>query len=150
MVGGGVPSFSFGSSYFKSYNFTPSLTEKIHQNESSQKYYSEKSIWLTKKGGDIHFNNLEVFMTNVLYVRNRNAKELKIILQSFNFYEKKFKISKVTSDNFLRKKENVVALPVTLTCINILLGNDKYDLPVKWKHLIIAYGQQNLPYSKIC
>jgi len=82
--------------------------------------------------------------TDVLFVTARNAKTLKTALEQAGYLDKKFRMAKAESGPSLENAGWHIAVPVTRECLATLEGDDEQP---KWSSLIVAKGQQPVPFS---
>jgi len=105
-VGGGVPSFSFGQSYARSYfiNVTREIahntTSKNLQNQIKPRQQSKGPLVSNKSksllpGKTIDGKQTSKVQVNVIYVPANYAKEVKNELESLGFLDKRYKMIKV-------------------------------------------------------
>ncbi|KAL7467225.1 hypothetical protein ACHAXS_007475 [Conticribra weissflogii] len=124
LIGGGVPSFSFGQAYAKSYSIelkpkcfhfsgisqTPSVLDRAK---------TTKTITASKQQGKV---NVAV-EADVLCVASRFAKKVKTELERLGYLDKRYKMVKVSghptgeNDAANSSTDNMIALPVTENCI---------------------------------
>lgn len=154
IVGGGVPSFSFGQSYARSYlvNIKRPVkckkTVKPSQHQANNGHHP-KSQLVTAKGAQT-INGKTMIEADVIYAAARHAKKLKNKLESLGFLDKRYKMVKLSdhdANNLLMEgvkvKENLIAIPVTNHCIET---SDLTSASI-FTGLMVGRGKEMVPFS---
>jgi len=161
LLGGGVPSFSFGQSFARSYclGFCPSdlttnnrqsyvSTHNKQQGKAATTFLNNQLPHKPSSSKDIHNNSTTKLLhqTNVLYVRNKNAKELKVALEALNYLDKTYRMTKAVYITPVDDAHQHVAVPINQTCVSAMSRNDLTS-SMPWISIIISRGRQAVPYS---
>lgn len=157
-IGGGIPSFAFGQSFAKSYAFsiqsgitTSSRDCKVNtiRNVTNEHHIKKSSAAKTPK---MKANGEKSNMTDIVYVVNRKAKELKQKLQSLNFLDRNYRMTKADQNSALRVNNvnGMIAVPVTRSCLDYISTSQEDEKnEVEWIGLIEGIGTQDMPYSTV-
>ncbi|KAL9186149.1 hypothetical protein ACHAXT_005387 [Thalassiosira profunda] len=132
IVGGGVPSFSFGQSYARSYLITVSCADTMSSSENRPTDHVNRLKTLRISQSQVTTDTKHE--ADVIYVPARHAKEVKVELAFRGLLEKRYKMIKVPGKD---PAETVVAIPVTEQCLNQPLDNE-YSL---------GFGKELVPLS---
>lgn len=163
-VGGGVPSFSFGQSYARSYliNVTQAKCDKTppqpSQNHSETR---QQSTSLSATLNDLPSKTINGVQVDVIYVAAHHAKTVKTELESLNFLDKRYKMIKVDntkSSGVSLEAENcvgnLIAIPVTKQYSNRVVRTDSLSNPTSWMRpnnsfetLVVGRGTEVVPFS---
>lgn len=73
---------------------------------------------------------------NVLYVNRRNAKTVKVALESLGLLDKQFRMTQPTKDSL--QDDACIAIPVTDECL---------ETEGSWTRMVVSIGRQHCPYS---
>eukprot|EP00559_Dactyliosolen_fragilissimus_P005267 CAMPEP_0184862136 /NCGR_PEP_ID=MMETSP0580-20130426/6648_1 /TAXON_ID=1118495 /ORGANISM="Dactyliosolen fragilissimus" /LENGTH=982 /DNA_ID=CAMNT_0027359875 /DNA_START=72 /DNA_END=3017 /DNA_ORIENTATION=+ len=124
-LGGGVPSFAFGSSYAKSYRISLKRIHDLDQNDDDFKS-KDKYRQVTPKTPNPLSRSTPTFAKHllyerdVLYVLNKNAKKAKVALEGKSFLDKRFRMMKASENAPVNDGNLHIAIPVTHKCIQFL------------------------------
>ncbi len=169
-IGGGVPTFAFGQSFAKSYVFSIINNEKEQRrnfNILETMQHPKISSSLSPKPL-LKANGSKSNVTNVIYVKNQNAKELKQQLQSLNYLDRDYRMTKADDQNTSSSSVSVkdlpltgmIAVPITDIGLSVVSGTIKdirnssnhssesmNEEMNDWMKLIEGIGVQEMPYS---
>ena len=145
-LGGGVPSLAFGQSFAKSY----ALTIVNEGAKSIADLKRRKHHCYNEKGSSqAHLtttNKSRPNCTNVVYVKNKKARELKVALQTLGFLDRTFRMTKADDSSPYNTSSGIIAVPITKSCLKIL-SESKHDDYMSWVSLIEGLGEQQMPFS---
>ena len=139
IVGGGVPSFSFGQSYAKSYvvNVSRGDTSNLKVTDLIPKLAKlsmkpTKTIVSSDNRQEKEITGKTLTKTDVVLVEARRAKEVKNELDRLGFLDKRYKMVKVEDSNLL-------AIPIT----------EQYNVEssTSLKDMVVRVGKELLPFS---
>ncbi|KAL7543281.1 hypothetical protein ACHAXR_012585 [Thalassiosira sp. AJA248-18] len=173
IVGGGVPSFSFGQSYARSYLVNISQVKYNKANtKPSQDHTKKRNTPKHRTTSSVQnppsktINGKPMTEVDVIYVAARHAKGFKNGLESLQFLDKRYKMVKVDKqrdcdDDKEEEERNLIAIPVTIQCIDEITGtdgtttfNESSSLSVLEKiypnyscGVVIGIGKEMVPYS---
>jgi len=92
-----------------------------------------------------------------IIVLNRNAKELKTTLESLDYLDKTYRMTKAvpSAEVNLDNPQMYIAVPIRVECCNVLSvldGDSKAAAAaacdgMPWLSLVVAHGRQAVPYS---
>eukprot|EP00956_Cyclotella_meneghiniana_P003192 scaffold3926_cov26-Cyclotella_meneghiniana.AAC.4 len=146
LVGGGVPSFSFGQSYANSRVITV-RKKRICKKLAPTKKNNDLTGYPVSNIKPMHSqvpveNKTE---TNVIYVKKSNAKKAKIELESLGYLDKRYKMIPVANDS------NLIAIPITEVCYSYLHerndnSNGSTDKS-SFEPVIVQVGRELVPCS---
>ncbi|KAL7546409.1 hypothetical protein ACHAWF_010789 [Thalassiosira exigua] len=162
LVGGGVPSFSFGQAYSRSYLIdvarVKSDAPSPRRRDGGDEPRSNNTKARPKVRSSIMANGKSTVQTDVVYVAAPNAKRAKGALESLGFLDKRYKM--VKADYCLRLTDNDadringnhaanVAIPITKRCVEKLEGETTSDdlVSVTLRNLSLRFGTEEVPYS---
>jgi len=154
LVGGGVPGFSFGPIFAKSY-----AMELVQYDESrpitcgrlllSHSAPRSRNSGQQTNAKDMH-ETRQTEGIDVVYVLKKDAKTLKGMLECRNFLVKSRRMAPATTDGGLEDPTPYIAVPVTSDCLDQLSGSDEVladNGTASWKCLVQGRGRQRLPFS---
>ncbi|KAL3809635.1 hypothetical protein ACHAXA_010610 [Cyclostephanos tholiformis] len=151
IVGGGVPSLSFGQSYARSYIIDVSRTARGNfvrtKSLKHHKFPVERS---TMPKSDISARQPTAAATtaqaDVIYVNAHNAKKAKNVLESLGLLNKRYKMVKV---NYDYRDDNLIAIPVTERFTDQLLADNVrgVNCASRLKQFIVKRGIETVPLS---
>ena len=91
--------------------------------------------------------------TDVLYVINKHAKEVKNALEKLSYLDKTYRMLKADSEVCLvEDPSKYIAVPITNQCVKRILANNVLDTSspsMSWLSLVAATGKQKVPYSTV-
>lgn len=145
-LGGGVPSFSFGQSFSRSYCFSFLSENYLDKSLQKTKSLPTASTHLAAKN-KASIKTFDLCETDVVYVENKNAKSLKIGLEQASFLNRSFRMTRADSSATLQNEKPHIAVPITHECKERLFGSKSVTGKYPWSSLISARGRQKVPFS---
>lgn len=150
ILGGGVPTFAFGQSYANSYWLRIHRTEIYDATTFDANVPKVQEITSVKPHkGSIDSNSLVEI--SVLFVLKRNAKELKNILEKYNFLDKKYRMVPAHVSAPVNDPKSCIAVPISRTCSEewrrVKDESLDSDIHSSWSSLVLNEGTQPMPYS---
>ncbi|KAL7480094.1 hypothetical protein ACHAW6_005799 [Cyclotella cf. meneghiniana] len=151
-VGGGVPSFSFGQSFSKSFLINVKRSNSSDEDTPHKSSYSfHRSIPSTEQE-ETQSSIPSPPEADVVYVSSSNAKKVKVELESLGYLDKRFKMVKVVVGD-----TNLIALPITDSCLGYLKqersgcasndGSGEQESAYTFEGLILKTGRESVPLS---
>ncbi len=145
-LGGGVHSFAFGQSFARSYalciDAQNGLESKFQEGQIQPSYGGAKRSNENKAPRLVTSNGKVSNTTDVIYVKNRKAKEVKVALQELGFLDRNFRMA--PSDN----ARSFIAIPVTKACMDTI-SRQHGDTSSSWLSQVEGSGTQDMPYSTV-
>ncbi|KAL7517675.1 hypothetical protein ACHAWX_002582 [Stephanocyclus meneghinianus] len=151
-VGGGVPSFSFGQSFSKSFLINVKRSNSSDEDTPHRSRYSLNHSIRPKIQEESQSSISSPPEADVVYVSSSNAKKVKVELESLGYLDKRFKMVKVVVGD-----TNLIALPITDSCLSYLKqersgcasndGSGDQESAYTFEGLILKTGRESVPLS---
>lgn len=145
-IGGGVMGFAFGPCFSRCYGLhvLASDPQAMGEGTASSTATASKQDTTRKKTTPALDTNAKVPPTDVVYVRKRNAKAVKMALEKLSYLDKRFRMTPV--DGLEEQNGKEIAAPITEECLR-LLSNANSTKSMEWASLVEGMGQQEMPFS---
>ncbi|KAG7370837.1 methyltransferase TYW3 family protein [Nitzschia inconspicua] len=134
LVGGGVPSFSFGEEYASSYHLQIDITDDKQASDWGPTCLAEGIQESFQNAGTTQTRHMDSESSMVIYVEPKNAKHVKTLLLKQGWLDKRLRMTKC----ILEDDVTCIALPIT---VSHSLVKERFR---EW---IIGEGEEDLHYS---
>jgi hypothetical protein len=135
LIGGGVPSFSFGEEYAESHHLEVDIStiEGItHRNHKVQRKEENAS---PKTPSNAQDEDCDSELSKVIFVQPKDAKQVKTMLQKQGWLDKRLRMTKTTC---VENGNPCIAIPITVPHSEVKDPLDDY---------ILDCGELEMPYS---
>mmetsp|Transcript_20521 Transcript_20521/g.40971 ORF Transcript_20521/g.40971 Transcript_20521/m.40971 type:complete len:757 (+) Transcript_20521:346-2616(+) len=147
-VGGGVPSFSFGQSFARSFAVSITSASAINNREGkTSKTNTARQGSQTTVGPKSKQTQNNRNVTDVVYVAPKDAKSARLELEKLGYFDSRYKLVKVEVDENEGDKKIVIGLPITQHCSSLSLSEGKEGLSQRLQSLVIGWGEEMAPFS---
>jgi len=151
ILGGGVPTFAFGQT------FAPSFHVQMYPRDGGGGKAANKLQRLSQtstkplssnanKNKGVKAKGVKMSETTVLYVQNRNAKELKTGLLKSSFLDRNYRMVKVDVNTPIGDPSGQIHIAVPVTSAGFEAAVQELNR-YAWESLVVGRGKQVMPFS---
>jgi len=155
LLGGGVDSFAFGPSFSSCYSVSLEGLDDDIINEKKLMKHCKRSVQqvMMEKGGskDVKKNdkpNDACAETDVIYVASKDAKCLKMALESASYLDKRYRMKKADKNTPNSESCSCIAVPITKSCVEEVVNADG-EKPIWYEKYALAFGKEVAPFSTV-
>eukprot|EP00986_Skeletonema_menzelii_P004980 scaffold1748_cov148-Skeletonema_menzelii.AAC.13 len=146
LVGGGVPSFSFGQSFARSFAINITSARDIREDNRSKTHRARQCSQTPAEPKSIQTQNNKN-ATEVIYVAPKNAKAARLELEKLGYFDSRYKLVKVEVNENDGGKKVCIGLPITQHCKSLYLAEGKEGLSHRLESFVMGLGKEESSFS---